>query len=118
MDSIRVNKDQVIEHLTANRTKHLAEYTEAMDGWRALASEKLCELASRLDRGESPSDLYVRLDRPENHTEEYDTALGMLGLSVDGEIEMTRTNYQNYILDKWGWSERFAATTSHYSIKQ
>lgn len=116
MDTIRVNKAEVIERLRANRNQHENTYAEAMAGWRSQSSAKLRELAAELDAGGSPS-LYIKLERPEDHTEEYDIVLGMLDLSVEDEIEMTLANYRNYILDMWHWSEKFRTTASAYSIQ-
>lgn len=117
MDTIRVNKAEVIERLRDNRNQHENTYHEAMAGWRAQGAAKLRELAAELDAGGSPGALYLKLERPENHTEDYDIVLGMLELSVEDEIEMTLANYRNYILDMWHWSEKFRTTASAYSIQ-
>ena len=54
------------------------------------------------------------LTRPEDHTDEYDSVIELLEASLDDEFELTYGQFNNYVLDKWGWQEHFLAMSSHY----
>lgn len=43
---------------------------------------------------------------PEDHTDEYDKAIGMLEMSVDDTVLITHDEYRQYVLDEWFWKDR------------
>ena len=47
-------------------------------------------------------------------TKEYDQVIDMLDMSVDSEIELTHSEFRQYVRDEWGWSEMFNTTAVNY----
>ena len=114
MDDIRVRKDELAARLTTNRAKHLADYETAIAGWRQQARAALLGKVAELEAGGNPS-LDIPLRMPESHTGDYDTALDMLGMSVEAEIMISAPDFKRYVRDEWPWSGSFSLTNSQYS---
>lgn len=127
MDKVRINKGELLDIVRSNLEKHQAEFEAAVSGYREKLTEELDKRLTRLrDEGLAVSDLdrqsrwslqtlYQKFPAPESHTEEYERVIRMLELSVDDEIELTASSFEQLVMDEWGWKGAFAATNSRYS---
>ena len=106
--------DQLIDILRRNREKHHDLYLVAMNEWRDQVVEELSQFTDRLMKGDKVL-IRSRLPVPEDHTEDYDTAIKMLELSVDDTIELSEHDIEEYVMDRWGWYASFAANTLRYT---
>lgn len=73
-------------------------------------------LGQRIDearRGKLPT-LLFNLPMPMNQTAAYERVIGMLEMTVDEVIELEESDYQQYVLDQWGWSAATTATNAFY----
>ena len=55
---------------------------------------------------------------PTNHTQHFDTAIGLLGMTKRAgtkQVEITASEYERYVLNKWPWSDRFSSSNAAYS---
>lgn len=114
MHEITVTKSELIEVMKANREKHHQIVLEAQAGFRSKVLARLDEMLALAAKGEKIQ-LIVGLAMPEDHTDEYDTIIGMLEMSVDDTVELDQSDYQSWVQDKWGWQRSFTATNSAYS---
>lgn len=111
---ITVSKSKLLESLTKNREEHAAEFQLAIDKYRERV---ILELNDRLDKVKAGKDidLYFRLPVPEEHTEDYDVAIQMLGWHTGDTLELDQHMFQQYVMNNWGWAKSFAANTSSYT---
>lgn len=113
MKTVTVEKDALIEKVRANREEHRATFLAAQEAFRERVIEELdrrLELARRGDRVE----LFIRLPEPEDHTDDYDTAIAMLEWEVDPVVELDYRSFERLVENKWEWRASFAANTESY----
>lgn len=113
LQTVRVNKDELLKRIKKNRADHRQIYEEAMDGWKKAVIDELEKMHADALKGKDFR-LAVRLERPEDHTDEYDTIIELLEMSLDDELELPYNEFANYALDKWGWQGRFLSMSASY----
>ncbi len=113
----KVNKDNLIQKITQNRDKHLTEYTLAYERYLVALADELQEVLDRIHNKEKVTLKDIQdLPKPENHTKEYDQVLGLLTMSIETEIEITPSDYSQYILDEWSWKHQVNFSNSYYHV--
>jgi hypothetical protein len=109
-----VNKQEALETLRSNRTRHHKIVEEARVGYvrkaKALLNDKLEELATGKITG-----LRFDLQVPEDHTDDYDLAIRMLELHSKDTIEMSATDVRTLMMDEWDWLRSFLFTNARYA---
>lgn len=116
MKNIKVNKVQLETALTTNREKHVLDYTAALEGyWKALEQKAETVLRRVKERRVEDNDLYIMLPKPESHEADYDTALEMLEWHEGDTIEVSQTEFKQFVQDEWSWKRNFENTTIAYS---
>lgn len=113
LQTVRVNKADLLERIKKNRDEHRQIYEEAMAGWKKAVTDELEKMYEDALNGRDFR-LAVRLERPEDHTDEYDTIIELLDMSLDEELELPYNEFANYALDKWGWQGRFLSMSASY----
>ena len=59
----------------------------------------------------------LSLPEPQDHTEDYDSVIAMLEMSVEDIIELDADSFQRYVLDKWSWKRAADFTNLSYAEK-
>lgn len=113
---IAVKKAKLIAVLKENLESHLAQYKEAYAGYRKALISTLGKMYDDAKKGVEVEHAIV-LDIPENHAKDYKRVIGMLEMSVDDTVLITATEYNTYVLDDWGWKERFTRTSTEYKSR-
>lgn len=113
MKTITVPKATLLEKLRENRGQHRQTFEEAWQGYRKHAER---DLAERLDavRDGKPFNLKFGLVVPQDHTDDYDTAINMLEWHVGDEMEVSQEEFRQYVEDDWGWKDQFLHSTASY----
>lgn len=114
MDEITVNKAKLIATMKENRERHHAIVLEAQTGFRVKVIERLDEMLKLAASGQKIN-LNVGLAMPEDHTDEYDTVIGMLELDINETVLLDMTQYRQWVQDQWGWQRSFTTTNAYYS---
>lgn len=114
MKDIRVDKAQLLTEMRHNRDTHQAEYDKAVIAFRSRATA-LMEQQLELARNGGEIKLHVSLPVPEIHTDDYERAIAMLEWELDKEISLTETDFNTFVLNKWGWAASFTANTMSYN---
>lgn len=116
MKTVKVNARELKEILGGNRFMHVKEYEAAMKEFRAEAIKKM---ADNLDKakGGGEIEMVLGLVRPQSFKEHYDTAIRMLEMSTEHEVELTIEEFRQYVEDKWTWKHQFSASTAMYNNK-
>ncbi len=113
MDSVAVDKAKLIKTLEVNRKKHVATYMKARVGWAKQSVKKLEQMlknAKANKKFESCTDL----EKPISHKEDYDRAIDMLKWCVDDIVNVSQSDYNEYVLDNWHWKSHFTSNTGRY----
>lgn len=114
--AVKVSREKLLEKIVANRTSHRETVTRALDRYREAVVKELDKMVEKAKKGRD-IDTIIRLPRPEDHTSDYDTIIGMLQLSQEEFVSLGPTEYRSYYQDKWDWSERFAVSNAAYGIR-
>ena len=120
MMKVTVNCQDLIDKLRVDREAHVDLYQRAMEKYRGklieLFEEKVEKLRNTADpvTGLDDFDVYVRLPRPEEHTEDYDSAISMLEWHEGDTIELEQHQFNELVLGQWGWHKSFTSNTTSY----
>lgn len=114
--SVRVNKGKLLDTVRENRDAHRSLFLSAQERYRTIAIRELDDRLRRTREGE-PINLSFRLPAPEDYTEQYDIAIAMVEWEVGEEIELTRMEFEQFVLNKWSWNRSFAASTDAYLVE-
>lgn len=117
MQKVQVNKSELLDKVISNREQHVNNYNDALDVYKKEATDKLRQMYETA-RDTGKIEQYLSMTEPECHDEDYDRVIAMLKMSVDTQIELSVHEFQNYVLDKWSWSNSFASSTMSYSAKK
>lgn len=114
MNTVVVKRDELLEKVTENRNNHRAIFEEAQTKYREFVIGELDSMLADAKAGRKVR-RSVSLPEPEDHTRDYDRVIMMLKMSVDDEIELMNQEFENYVMDNWGWNASFAANTMRYT---
>jgi hypothetical protein len=114
MSVVTVSKGDLIDKLEANKAGHRAIYEEALAGYQEKVLEKIDAFRDRVLAGDVLA-VVINLPKPEDHTGDYDRILTMCRMSVADNLELTETEFAQYVMDDWGWKRQFLASNSAYS---
>lgn len=116
---MKYERPRILAILKANRAKHKEQYEKAKKVFREEVIREAEEVIKKAKRGAfdktSLNAVGFQIRVPEQHLEEYDQAIQMLELSVDGEIEIDGYTFGCYVMDKWEWSGSFVSNTLSYA---
>jgi hypothetical protein len=115
MQKIKVKKTELLEILKKNRNAHNGIFREAQEGFRKAVIEEL-EKRLKLARNGKKIEQYVRLPEPQDHTRDYDRVISMLEMDLTDIVELSETDYAQYVLDDWEWKRQFLGTNRAYSF--
>lgn len=113
MRTVRIEKSKLQSAINENLITHLSEFDTAMEDYRKVATDDLKDAIKDIKNGEIVS--HLNFDVPENHKEDYDRTLTMLGMSEDTIIELTEQEFNQYVMDDWNWKHQFMTTTANYA---
>lgn len=113
MEKVRVDKESLVETLRYNKEAHVQEYTTALEKYREAVAK---ELSKRLRVVKNGDDFNLRFNLPEpvDYSEEFEETIQMLEWETSPEITLSERDFKRFVLNKWEWSEIFAASTRSY----
>jgi len=110
-----ITKEFFLEKLKANRKQHTEIFEEAFENYTKLALELLNIALEHAQDGNVDLLALNQLQKPVNHLKDYDRAISMVENSQDGEFDLEENEYDQYIMDNWGWRRSFLVSNSTYS---
>lgn len=111
--NVKVERIAVLDRLRENRANHKDFVLEAWNGYEAAILSELNYLRDLIQK-DRRSNIRITLPQPVDHTDEYDTIIGMLEMSEEHTISLGAIEYRSYIEDKWDWKQQFIGTNSRY----
>jgi hypothetical protein len=113
MEKITVDKNELLAQVRANRDNHRQIFLEALEGYRQQGLRELEELVKDLRNGKTPQ-IVLSIDRPQDHTRDYDRVIAMLEMHKGDEFIVSETDFAQYALDDWNWKRQWALSNSGY----
>jgi len=98
----------------ANRDNHAKIAAEAAEGFRAKAMDWFKKQLHFVEEGGAVN-FRFGMPFPEDHTEDYDRVLMMLSMCTEAEIELSESQFAQYVMDDWGWKRDFLQSNANYS---
>lgn len=121
MKETKVNREQLLATLKQNRDKHEREYRRALNNWSKRCKSALKHRLKWFDKKKfrlEKFDLdFGELPKPISYTSQYDQAIQQVEWEVETEITLTEADFKQFVLDEWGWSSHYAATTMSYNSR-
>lgn len=123
MESVQINRTQLLGIVQENMTKHVAEYLEAVEDHKTLctkiANENIKLAKSNLKKVEAGEldkiESYKALpQKPSSYESDYKRAIRMLELSVDTVIDVSEEDFNQLVLDEWTWKRAFIMSNTTY----
>ncbi len=115
MKKMVFKKKKLLEAIKGNRDQHQHVFEEALLGYKEKIIEVLEENLEDARTGVM-IDETIYLQRPVNHTRDYDRVLMMLEMSDDETHELSEQEFAQYVMDDWSWKRQFLMTNSAYSL--
>jgi hypothetical protein len=116
MNSVKMNRLELLQIVKDNATKHVADYDESVEDYK-VAVLKLAKANLKLaNTGELDQFMKIKNQpaRPTNYADNYARAIRMLELSVEEIIEVEDHTFNQLVLDEWNWKQQFTAQSSLY----
>lgn len=116
MHSVKVKRKELLKKVEKNRKSHRDLFLRAQEGYRI---DMIAELDRMLKDAKAGKNIRraVVMPEPQDHTDDYDRVIDMLKMSVDDEITLDSTAFDNYVRDEWQWSRQAMATNVSYASK-
>jgi chromatin segregation and condensation protein Rec8/ScpA/Scc1 (kleisin family) len=113
MRSVKIKTKELLEVLKENRKSHIKEFNEAWESYIVDATQQLQKMYETA-RDERKVIRGIDLIEPKSYEDSYNTAIRMLEMSDDKVVELTSSEFTQYVEDKWNWKESFTHITSSY----
>jgi LPS O-antigen subunit length determinant protein (WzzB/FepE family) len=110
-----VSKSELLKKLRDNKDIHVEEYEATVQKYREKAKQELTERLAKVERGEK-FNLVFNLPKPISYEQEYLHAIGLLEMTTDEVIQITASDYKQFVLDQWDWKRRFSETSNSYGV--
>ena len=122
MQEVNVKRTDLIAKIQENRDRHANTFKAAQDGYLETVRHAFDGWDKKLNHGpNAPIETAIKavaqvstFHAPTSHLEEYDRALAMLDMSVDETITLQVNEFQQLVMDEWGWKREFIRSTSAY----
>ena len=116
MNAINMNRVQLLGLVQENKTKHVAEFLEAVEDYKKLVLEITQGNAKLAKTGDLVQFKKMKgiPAAPVSYEKDYARAIRMLELSVDEQIEVEEDVFNQLVLDEWYWKTSFSASNTMY----
>lgn len=115
MNTISVNRNDLIKVLTENKDKHQTEYSEAYEGYKLMAIDALKAKLELVEDGKKFTMYFNELNaEPESHVRDYQNVIDMLGVTDDAVVQITMDDYLKYYKNQWSWHSGWSLSNKAY----
>jgi hypothetical protein len=114
MKAIKINREKLLAKVKENRAKHHEIFEEALKGYKEAVVEELEEMLEEAQAGKRISHR-IELVQPVDQTREYDRIVTALEMTEEPVMELNESEFKNFVMDDWHWTEQFCASNAPYS---
>ena len=112
--NVTINKEKLINTLKENKSNHIKDYEEAVEAYIIEVNTQLKDLKKRIDKGEL--DIQLALIKPVNSSEKYDEIIELFNWELNDTVELTKSEFDDYVLDKAHFAEEARFYNSSYKF--
>lgn len=116
MFNTNIQKEVLISILKTNLEDHKKIYEEAKVGFLEKAAEQLAKTTKNFQNNDGTKSVYINMAAPTNNIKEYERAIRMLELTQDTVIELEEFEFNQLVMDDWGWKKKFLVDNASYSL--
>ena len=116
MNTITVEKQMLLDALNENREEHRSIFERAQEVYRAEVIKQLDQALEDARNGKKIVTA-IYLPQPEDHTQDFDTAIRMIQWHRGDTIEIEQGDFECYVENKWRWRQAFAGNTESYLVQ-
>jgi len=116
--TFKVKIEDLLTSLKTNKAAHKSIVIKAQVKFKEMAIQQLEKMLVDAREGRKFR-MSVRLQTPVNYTSYYDSAIGILDMTMaagEETVEITTTEYEQFVLDRWGWSQQFRHSNKAYVV--
>lgn len=117
MKTVKVKKDTLVNTLKDNMVTHVADYELAWEAYHKAVianATNLLERAKNVKKGR-PVQLYINLEMPVNHEDDYVRTIEMCEWEVADEVDLSEAEFRQFVQDEWSWKGQFTASNVQYT---
>lgn len=114
MNTVSVKKDELVKVLTENRDIHKKKYEEAQQGYIILVTKALKKRLKKVEAGKEFDLHFYDLIKPENHVEDYQNVIDMLGVTEQESVDISMEDFQRYYKNNWSWHQQWHLSNKMY----
>lgn len=112
--STTIEKNTLLVILKENKENHIKLYKDALEGSKKKFQKELKEKIEKVAKNDWTF-LGITYSPPVSHAKEYEKAIKCVELNVNSTIELDMTNFNNLVMDEWGWSSVWSLQNSDIS---
>ena len=105
---------KLIGILEENKKKHRNLFLKALDGYKKKAIETLEDKLEKVKNNKKLPMIQIYLPIPEDHTSDYERVILLLELDARANVDLTETDFAQYVMDDWGWKDQWTTSNSAY----
>lgn len=110
--TMMVNKADLIKKIKENKAAHIKAYTKAVIAYKKEALRQLAELTKNAKAGAMR--IQLNLTTPIDNSKAYDATLEMFEWDVNGEVELTQKEFNEYVRDETAIAQQAMLSNSMY----
>ena len=115
MQSVKMNRLELLKIVKENAVKHVADYDQSVEDYKAAVIKVAKANLKVANTGELEKLVFQRMPAtPVNYADNYTRAIRMLELSVEDTIDVEEHIFNQLVLDEWGWKQAFVAQSAMY----
>ena len=116
MRDVKIDKAELLNIVRANKEKHIKEFNESVEDYKAAALKVAEDNLALAQSGEVDKIAKIKgmPQKPVSYEDSYTRAIRMLELSVDSIIEIEEHIFNQLVLDEWTWKQNFVASGALY----
>jgi HPt (histidine-containing phosphotransfer) domain-containing protein len=110
--TVKISKTQLLAKIKANKEAHIVDYNEAVEAYKEEALKQLAELIEEAEAGDL--EIELSLVTPIDNTEKYNEIIQLFEWEINDEVELTKNEFDEYVLDKSNFATHALYTNSTY----
>jgi hypothetical protein len=114
MEQIKVRKEELLGKLTVNFERWNKVHRKAMNAYWRTVSSTLSKARVKAIKKDSTWLDGIVMTPPEDHSDDFETAIKMIKMSCDKEIAISEDDFNSYVLNRWHWRQGYIARASIY----
>jgi len=115
MNSVKMNRLNLLGIVKENKEKHIKEYAESVEDYK-VAVLKITQVNAKMAKTADLEQFKFKTipSKPTSYEDNYTRAIRMLELSVEEIIDVEEHIFNQLVLDEWGWKQQFTAMAATY----